>query len=168
MRKAQIEMMGLVVVVILVTLGLFFSIALQPKPETKKNIEVYSNEKLAGDFLITLLETDLPGSNIMLRDLAVDCVRTETSATPKYRINNKDSCEAFEALSEDIINRTLERWGYGYHLTYTYDAGGDSNTPELVTLGQPCEGERTAPGIQPISLFRVAPGRAVLELHLCR
>mgnify|MGYP006293225571 CR=1 FL=1 len=167
MRKAQIEMMGLVVVVILVTLGLFFSLALQPGPESKQTIKVYSDEELAGNFLITLLEADLEGYDLMVREVAVDCVRHHRGEG-KYTLDEgRNSCEAFGNVTQHIINKTLEQWGRGYHFLYTYDPGGDSSKNTLVELGQPCTGETAAPGIQPISLFRVAPGRAVLRLDVC-
>jgi len=164
-RKAQIEMMGLVVVVILVTLGLFFSIALQPQPETKENVEVYTDEKLAGNFLITLLETDVPGYNLKVRNVAVDCVRKERG-NDKYRLHGKDSCEAFGNITQHVLNHTFERWGQGYSFNYTYDPGDGKEA--LVELGEPCTGERAGAGVQYISLFGVAPGKASLSLHVCR
>lgn len=167
MRKAQIEMMGLVVVVILVTLGLFFSLALQPGPESKQTIKVYSDEELAGNFLITLLEADLEGYDLMVREVAVDCVRHHRGEG-KYTLDEgRNSCEAFGNTTQHVINHTLEEWGRRYHFIYTYDSG-DGDKERLVELGRSCTGETTAPGIQPISLFRVAPGRAVLRLHICQ
>lgn len=160
-------MMGLVVVVILVTLGLFFSIALQPKPETKKNVEVYTDEKMAGNLLITLLEADVQGYDLKVREVAVDCVRSHRG-DGKYRLDGKSSCQAFGNITEEIFSRTLEPWGEDYHFTYTYRPGEDEDSETLVELGETCDGETAGAGVQPVSLFRVAPGRAVLELHLCR
>ena len=161
MRRAQMEMMGFVMVVILITVGMFFTLTFkQPEPE-KRAITVYSDEKLASNFLITLLETDVQ-ENIKVHDLAVDCVRAETGMQARY--NNP--CTAVEAITETILDKTL-KGVYSYNLTFTY-TDADNNRQLLITLADgACLGARSAPGIQPISLFRVTTGTAVMRLDIC-
>lgn len=165
MKRAQIEMMGFVMVVILVTIGLFFAVSLrQPESSTKRTLTVYSDEKLASNFLITLLETNI-AEDIKVHDYAVDCVRQHVKDQGKYSV---DTCVATEDIVEQILEDTLGAWGYSYEFTFTYTDA--SNNPDILITNAsatPCLGEIAAPGLQPISLFRVTTGSALMRLDVC-
>lgn len=166
MRKAQIEMMGFVMVVILVTIGLFFSVTLKQPPSTKRAFTVYSDEKLASNFLITLLETDVGEAgyeHVNLHDLAVDCVRKNVG-TPHYGF---DACQKAEDIATTILQETLEQWSYTYNLTYTYTDPSKKTTTLFTISNGACTKELSAPGLQPISLYRVTSGSALMRLEIC-
>ncbi|MBD3209342.1 hypothetical protein GF367_02900 [Candidatus Woesearchaeota archaeon] len=168
MRRAQIEIMGLVMVVVLVTIGIFFSVALKKPTPDRTPLEVYGNEKLANNFLITLLESQT-ACGPKVRDVAVDCVRdAQTGQTGRYACDGKQSCDYLATIANHTLDKTLKRWNYRYNLTFTYTAGDTIQLFSPLTNGD-CtpQQKQTAPGIQPISLFRVAPGKAMLTLRIC-
>lgn len=169
MKRAQIEMMGLVIVVILVTIGMFFSISFQQPKTEKPPLAVFSDEQMASNFLISLLDTNIPGRDIKVHDVAIDCVRLNTpSSIPSYSFPGFDSCTKLENITETILLDTLDAWAYEYHLTYRYtDGGGTQKTLMEFQVGCGPSAPRSAPGFQPISLFRVTTGTAIMQLDIC-
>lgn len=144
------EIMGLVVIVILITLGLFFvvrfMIAKQPS-EVKKS---YTRTETTANILNTLLKTttkDCYGMNIMqlLQDCAVN------KETHNYLIceNNQNSSEYAQIIIETIFNETLIRWG---NQSFDFKVYIDTNNNNLIDEeeiilqyeNQGCSGEREA------------------------
>lgn len=168
MRRAQIEMMGLVMVVILVTIGLFFSVAFQKPKAEKQPLAVYSDEQLATNYLIILLETHIEGYSLKAHDLAVDCVRDHATGSPKYSFGSLGPCEKLRSVTETIVADTLDQWGYNYQLRYLYtDLSNERHDLFPPIESGACDGRKSAPGIQAISLFRVVSGSAVMRLDIC-
>ena len=123
------------------------------------------------NFLITFLETNVPSSSAKMQDLVIDCARITGGHMGKYYIGGFDSCVVVEQLFDDVFNKTLDKWNYGYEFTLTYDPGNSPNQIFRLTSNTStalvCTGEQSAPGWLPISLFRVVPGKIILELRVC-
>jgi len=169
MTKAQIEIMGLVLIVILITLGLFFSVAFK-QPQTSPPITtVYGDEKLASDYLITFLETTDPVCQATMRDIAIDCVRHHLSQPTRYHCENKDSCTYLSDVLTHILDKTLNDWHYSYKLAFYYEQGGTREELLIVDDTDCTEYKpQAAPGLQPISLYPDLPGKAWFQLNICR
>lgn len=168
MRRAQIEIMGLVIIVVLVVIGLFFSLALRSPTESRPVSQVYSDEKLASDFLITFLETTEPTCSATMRDIAIDCIRYNVSGQHRYNCKGLDSCAFINDSLHNISSNTLDPWGISYVLSFTHTIGEE--TEELVRVDHTqCDDSRdqSAPGIQPIPLYGSAPGSALMKLEIC-
>lgn len=168
MKKAQIEIMGFVMIVILVTIGMFFMVSLRQPSNGNDPVVVYGDEKLASNFLITLLETNVAtqgDEEIKLHDIAIDCIRDkDEDLTKKYSFK---SCDVLETAITTIFEQTLDLWGYGYEYTFVYAPTKEEKNKVLEISKGDCTGEISAPGVQPISLYRIARGTAVMELRLC-
>lgn len=170
MKKGQIEIMGFVVVIVLVTIGLFFSVSLQRPQDNSRELDVYRNEKLASDFLITFLETKHNACDVHMRELALDCIRAYSTGVNKYSCASPplNSCDAISEAFEEIFAQTLDVWGNEYLLTYTYERGNVQEVVFSVDGGCDPNAPRDAPGIQPIVLYPHITGKAWFKLDLCR
>lgn len=110
-KKAQIEMIGLVIIVIIViTALLIFTVYKLTHPS--KNIQKsYMNKEVATNLLITMTHTSIPGChNFTLRELVVDCAKTYHTTT----CGDYTSCEIANQTIYTILNRTLVDWDIGF------------------------------------------------------
>lgn len=184
MRKAQIEAMGLIVVVILVTIALFISISLKQPQPVKKALEVYTDETMAGNFLVALMEVQVEvcggvtGSIVKMEDLAEDCVRIHQTAPPeedqgKYRCEvgeeEKNACEMFADITKQLLVEILDKWGVTYDFAFHYY--GTTVDEDLFTYpaDEQCDPTttRSASGLQLLALPYDIHGSALLRLRIC-
>jgi hypothetical protein len=113
--KSQIETMGLLVIVILVSLILFFVLmfSLKPKIGSTDKSEFIKTQAVS-NFGPTMLETtiDCEGRVRTIRELLTDC-----GFAHEITCNGMDSCDAASKNISQILNLTLNKWGYEYNLT---------------------------------------------------
>jgi hypothetical protein len=167
MKKAQIEIMGLVMIVILITVGMFISYALSTKEKKPDTFKVYGDEEMATNYLITLLETNVENSDLKLHDLAVDCMRIKTGGTGVYTYSSGDSCIHLQTITASITDKTLEQ-GYNYEFLYSYTESSTTKEVFSIKSTDGCPGAISTPGYQPISLYRVSSTvKPVMELKIC-
>ncbi|MBN1275145.1 hypothetical protein JXA12_02540 [Candidatus Woesearchaeota archaeon] len=183
MRRAQIEIMGLVVVVILVTIGLFFALSLKRTTPTQKPVvDRFGQDTMAKDFLTVLLETQPQGcspsvSGLQAWDLAKDCVRYRNSGVSIYACDGANSCEALKSIAKTIAEATLDEYGMTYNLSYVYEPPGEEGPQLIFNISTGCHPYSDAQftsaqpysslGRTPIPLYRVTTGKAYLELRIC-
>ncbi|MFH1649447.1 MAG: hypothetical protein ABIA93_02775 [Candidatus Woesearchaeota archaeon] len=158
MAKAQMEIMGLAVIVILVGIGLFYMVAFQAEKPVQKPVQDYTNSQLATNMLIAMLHTDIPACGVDLEDVIYDC----GTAYKKLQCVQTSSCGAvIRNATFDMINSTLGVWGTDYTFNVTTD-------PSIGLSSEvPCSGMRNRKtGIQPIPLYPVQ-GTVLVTLNIC-
>ena len=104
-KKAQIEIAGLIIVIILVTIGIIFTIKFinEEKPvDYKKEI---TQAGIASNMLNTFLRTTSICKELSMTELLQDCSQSKTIAC-----NEQDSCAYAEQEAKKIFGRTLEKW----------------------------------------------------------
>jgi hypothetical protein len=109
MTKSQMEIMGLVVIVVLIAIGFFFYIAFKinnPPPLTARK---FSNEQLATNFVATLLRTNTRCQGFTVEELLKDCVRGQNINCPG------SSCLEAERVISNILDKTLKNWSVSYN-----------------------------------------------------
>lgn len=124
-RKAQAEMIGLVVIVILITLGMLFlaQFALKGEP-TKK---VFTRKGLAYSTMSALMKTTINSESCqrhgisslqMQKDILEDCAVRPKEFYPasSYACSGLHSCDFFLEMSTKWLNETLGSWGKHYEL----------------------------------------------------
>lgn len=170
-RKAQMEMVGLVIIVILITLGMLFlaQFALKESP-TKK---IFTRKGLAYSSMSTLMKTTisgevecvpgLEGNPIELgKDVLEDCAINrdyttlmECGFSCKYRCQGQHSCDFSKELIAQLLNETLGRWHKNYEFRSEY-VGEDFVVTELfdpISSGRGCsKRNRDSSGIFPIQV----------------
>src|SRR3989338_4849554 len=131
-RKSQMEIMGLAVIVILLTLGSLFVIqfvVLKPQSEIKKT---FTQTQTAANTLTALLRTSTGCKGTTIIGLLDDCAKHPSSDTnnricclnsdsadpcvsepppPGKTVNGKDSCAKASELIEDILKNSLQNYG---------------------------------------------------------
>ncbi|MBW2993069.1 hypothetical protein KY317_00670 [Candidatus Woesearchaeota archaeon] len=122
-KKSQLEIVGLVVIVILISLALLFYLqfSLRSAPEIKKT---YTNSQLASNMVNALLETstECDGNTIatLLSDCAMDFEGSYTTGGNLHCETAKtelpDSCIFVENTIQNLLGKTLNKWNVKYQL----------------------------------------------------
>ncbi len=155
-RKAQMEIMGLAVIMILAVLGLLFVVKfVLMKPETKSELRQSQQEsQLAANLINAFLKTttDCPGKH-SVTTLIQDCAQL----SPRIRCGALSSCEFVNQTINDILDQTLEEWGKTYQFTI-------SDISEEINISNgDCSGERETK----FSPIQAAGKTVVLKLDIC-
>lgn len=117
-QKAQMEIIGLVVIVILISLALLFALqfSLKPKQEEKAS---YTHAQLASNTINTLLKTKAECfPTFTISELLKEYVKESDAAQEKFECANKTIA--------DILNKTLVAWQKSFRFKITMPAGKQS------------------------------------------
>ena len=158
-KNGQMEIMGLAIIVILVSLGVLFAVQFMLKaPPTQ--VQRAKESVLAANFLNTMLgTTDTECNKRTVRELLQDCALTGgTTHCP----GGKTSCEEASGIMSMLFERTFKEWKYQYYFAMT---GATSVDNPALKFGKACAGERE----QKIHPLPVRPGFEIsLKLEICR
>ena len=118
-KKSQAEIVGLVIIVLLITIGLLFVVkfVVLKKPSDVKKTFVHS--ELASNMVNVLLKTttDCKGSSVT--ELFQDC-----AAFKRINCEGFDSCEKVNDTIRIILTNTMEEWNKQYEFR-AYIPGND-------------------------------------------
>lgn len=152
-RRAQMEVMGLVLIVILIAIAMLFTlqfVILQKPPEIKK---LYTHSKLASTTLNALLKTNTECKGIDFTGLLQDCAANKNNSYG-IQCNGQDSCSYTKEKLNNIFNNTLRKWNIEFQ--FTADLAD-------IEIGQPCLGEKqTKPYPIPTDV-----GIMIIKLDIC-
>ncbi|MBS3139380.1 hypothetical protein J4479_00070 [Candidatus Woesearchaeota archaeon] len=147
-RKAQMEIIGLVVIVILITLGMLFmaQFALLNKPQSA----IFLRKEVAASGLSALVKTTVkPGvcpDNVQLQlsEVLIDCARhfPPGLGDSTFNCNNQHSCPFFRETAKSLLDQSIGIWQRGYELQIRLIRAPGSN-PEL--LFDPIQGKGGCP-----------------------
>ncbi len=137
-KRAQLEIFGLVLIVILITIGLLFAIFIMTKPKSSE-IQRVKESTMAANFLNTVLGTTASGcGKKTVRDLLKDCASVQDWNDSPACSNNLNSCEFAQSIIHTMLQNTLGTWGK----TYNFFIKGSSSVEKLSISNGPCTGER--------------------------
>lgn len=153
-KKAQMEILGLAIIVVLIILGVLFGIMVLRKkaPELRQEFE---QKTLAVNYINTLLGTTTDCYKVTFRELIQDCAQGGS-----MQCSEGNSCIYTRTKFIEILQQTLTKRKQDYVLTLT--GPGDVNTITQGSL-QKCTGE-VKPGIQYIP---TSSGTVTIKLDLC-
>lgn len=153
MKRAQIEVMGLAVIVVLVALGLFFVIALSLNNDPEQPKQEFTNSQLAKNFLTSFVRSDTPCGSMadLIQDAAVQ---------NNLQCNGVSSKEYVNQTAAYYLEQTLDVWGYTYN--FSIPRAGIEIIP-----GEDCTSDRDkwGTGYQPLSAYPY--GDIDIFLDLC-
>lgn len=134
-KKSQLEMMGLVVIVIIIAMALLFVIqfVLTKQPSTLK--KTYTYTELAANTLNAITKTNAVGcKNQEITQLLQDCASSGGYRGQIICDDGTDSCLYVNRTIGDMLDNTLKKWNKAYNFTA-------DKTFISITNGD-CQGER--------------------------
>ncbi len=155
-RKGQMEIMGLAIIIILVSLGLLFAVQWMLKAP-QQQVQRAKESVLAANFMNTMLGTTTYCNERSVRDLLQDCALTGGIT----KCGDQTSCEYVQGIIQQMFDATFKQWNTKYHFAMT----GATHVEQLNFGTQPCPGERE----QKKHPLPVHPGFEItLTLEICR
>ena len=114
MKKAQIEILGLMIIMVLIALGVLFAVKyvfLAPKTEIKQE---FTEKNIALNMLDVMLGTDVlcNTNHISIQNLLIDCNRYPPNGI--IMCGSASSCTFVENEIKSIFASTLDKWGNKY------------------------------------------------------
>lgn len=180
-RKAQMEMIGLVIIVILITLGMLFlaQFALEEDPKKK----IFTRKGLAYSTMSAVMKTTVSADDCVgkygdivspqvEKDLLEDCAKNYNA--PYLSLYNcrdgMSSCEFLEIFIEELLEETLGNWGkrYTFKVSLT-QAEGENPLPllEQIERGGGCLAKKRERDSSDLFPIHTEAGLVQGELFLC-
>ena len=173
-KKAQAEMIGLVIIVIMLTMGMLFMARFALKDDAEKKI--YTRKGLAYSAMSAILKTttfcqDQNGGNTKRilsigKELIDDCAKSYGSSYSQFRCSGTHVCEFTSMRITSLLNDTLGKWNKNYDFSSSLIQGTEKVELISVTNGG-CQGakERDSSGLFP--LYVTGVGLVENTLYLC-
>jgi hypothetical protein len=155
-KGAQMEIMGLAIIIILVALGLLFAVLWMGK-EPAQQVQRAKESVLAANFLNTMLGTTTECNQRTVRELLSDCALTGGIT----KCGDQTSCEYARDIINILFDKTLREWKLPFHFAMT----GATPVERMEFGTEACKGERE----QKIHPMPVKPGFEIrLTMEICR
>ena len=178
-RKGQMEIIGLVIIVILISLGMLFLVRFQLTSESSEN--QVSSERLPYSTMsslmkVTITEPDCvpnyPGNQLLglQEKLITDCaVSVDSPDSSEFKCQGKNSCVFVQERITDLLRQTLASWGKKYTLRSVLIPFQESESKplfdEINSVGGGCpNGKPREASIFPI---RTNAGLVQTTLYVC-
>jgi len=133
MKRAQMEILGLAVVVVIILVATIFIVrflVLKTPVEYRKG---FVSAEIASNMLNTFLKTAAKDcSQLTMTELLQDCAQGKS-----ITCGTVHSCEFVELTAKKIFKDTLDKWS----MKYEFLAYADANSP-LVKIGKPCPADK--------------------------
>lgn len=156
MKKGQLEIMGLAIVVILISLIVLFVVRFIVLREPKDYRKEYTEFDISYSFVNTLMNTNSPDCyDLSFTELFKDCKSARV-----VNCGGDSSCDYLEEILPDILNKTLGVQSINYEfIAYRNNDEADTLIGKIVGGGGCPTYRRAAP--QPISV-----GGQIIQLNL--
>jgi len=162
-NKGQVEIFGLVIIVILISLGLLFAVFILTKEPTRE-IQRVKESIQAANFLNTMRGTTSIGcGRRTVIQLLQDCALSGPEWANAALCDNKltSTCEMADGMISQMLDETLGKWGKDYR----FFINGTEAIEQIKTQSGDCEGEREGS----TKAEKVRQGLdIVLTLHICQ
>jgi hypothetical protein len=160
MSKAQMEIFGLVIIVILLAIGLLFAIIILTKTPTRE-VERVKESVQAANFLNTIMGTTSTCGKRTVRELIQDCAVASKDWVGAAPCDGLNTCSLAKTMIKNMLNQTLSKWGKDYK----FYMNGTEAVEQIVIETSPCKGEREG-STRP---EKVRTGLDItVTLHICR
>ena len=153
--KGQMEIMGLVIIIILISLAILFVlqfIILRPQSDLR---ESFTHKEIAANTVNSMLDTTTDCRDMALSQLLIDCTEGGYIQCP-----TGNSCNHASNIINTILEGTLDQWNKEYSLTIKAE-----NQDVLTPFGNQCIGEKTSSA--PCCILPTAAGPIQINLDIC-
>ncbi len=159
-KKAQMEMIGLAIVVILVALGMFLYAEFSITPKTSSSqSQSFQQNQLATNFVNALLnsEANCVGSSATFSDVLYGI---EQPAANTLQCGSGDLTSYFNDTVSSLLNQTLSTWGYHYEFTVILP----NFTSPVINISNSCVGGQVDFAEYPLPGYT---GNILVRLKIC-
>jgi len=133
MKKAQVEIMGLTIALLLIILGIVFVYSFISENGPIQYKKQFTQTELASNTINTLLKTTSDCNGLSMTELLQDCSQNQNVVC----LEDQNSCDYVTTVAEQIFRNTLEKWG----ISYEFEVFFDEENPILV-IGEACVGDK--------------------------
>jgi len=158
MKKAQMEIMGLAIIVILVSLLILFVVIFVVNKSPSDLKKSFTHSELASNFLGTMLKTSTGCKKTTFSDLFQDCAKYRDLSS--ISCGGEKVCVFLNNSVEMLLNNSLKEWNYAYNFT-AITSGTNSMKITQLHNGR-CDEKQSK--IFPIPLH---PGTLIIQLDIC-
>ena len=123
-KKAQAEIMGLSIVIVLIVIGVVFALKFMNSGSDNNLRQDFVDSKLASNMINVILKTTIDCKNIEIKDLYQDCAKEVSNV---YYCTGTDPCEEAEKVVDVILDKTLDKWERDYRFLVTIDGEVKTN-----------------------------------------
>lgn len=166
MKKAQMEMMGLLMIVVVIAVVFLFLVSfnLNEAEQQVNVVDEFLDETIPSNFPPVLLDSstdcmDSNNRNLQLKELFNICIRQ-----PTFSCGSDPVCDYMNNTIEKIANKSLNRLGYKYNIELQHIIT-PSNTQIITNIESNCnisQDHTTRSQNIPTN-----PGRAIMLLRIC-
>jgi len=111
-RRAQMEAIGITIIVVLVLIGVLFGIQFVIKQKPVSVGSEFKRSQVAANFLSTLADTTTPECNgLSFSQLVQYCVKVTQAPC------GINACDKAKQVATDVLTLTLDAWNMQYNLT---------------------------------------------------
>lgn len=118
MKKSQMEILGLVVVILLVLLGLLLYISLVVLPNSGKPMkEDFTKSQMAQNYINTLLDTTSSCNNMQVSKLAGECENIHLGFSSNVKCdNNLNPCEEIKHIANVTLGKVMSMYAFRFSM----------------------------------------------------
>ncbi len=158
-KKSQMEIMGLAIIVLLLSIGLLFYLKFSTSKSSTTKQEFVQSER-ASNMLSVLLSTTTDCRDANIKNLLVDCANG-----PAIFCYSASSCDYSAKLIDKIFNKTFRSWGnVKYEFTASIKTSGSAKLL-MRNKNTGCIGERETK-FETIPLYP-NPGNLEVKIEIC-
>lgn len=111
MRKAQMEIIGLAIVVIIILIGMVIAVRFLAFKKPESTRAGFVSAELASNTINTFLETTaIECSKTNMGELIQDCAQ----GTERICANGQGACDFVRSAADDIFTKTFQKWKTKY------------------------------------------------------
>jgi len=152
MKKAQTEIMGLIIIIILIIMMIAFVTRLVVFDEPVDYKKQFTNTQIASNMIGTLLKTTSRDCNgLSMTEILQDCSQAQDVICE----DGQNSCDYFFTTTEQIFGETVEKWSIYYEFKVFFE-----DSSPIFTLGESCLGDKKS------KIFLIPTGSAVLNVKM--
>ena len=157
MKKSQIDLAGLMIVMLLIAIAMIFIIKFQAPNETNAHKKEFAQTETASNMLsVFLASTSRDCNHLSMAELLQDCSRDLNMLGIKCA--GMGSCDYVGQEAKEIFGKTLEEW----KVDYEFKAFKDEENP-IIHLGKKCGANKKSKTFP----LPTNPGILYVRLDIC-
>jgi len=165
-RRSQMEIMGLMVVVILLIVGVLFALKFVVLKKPAETRQEYSRTQMASNMGLALMSATTENCReTAIKDLLIDCAQWPEAGGTITCGDGSGSCDYVNRTIGHILNSTLNQWRVRY-----YFSASTSNIAEdrlVYHTNGDCTMERPKPGESESFFLPTGRGMMTLRMFIC-